>query len=377
MSKRGSFNFPTNGTSFNEARSGVRGNDPDYLYYNAQIINNSTATTTKTFDPSILYQDTRSVPILHDKSSYAVSVENFTLNGAGKNLPVFIPQIREYNSDGSKNRNPNNTVYDVTFTAQYGGTKESPLFTYQSTRSVQWEPENKATWITKPAPLGVYEYPQPEIPYYYCYTYSHWVSLVNKALALAWGDVISAAKNGGVPGLTIIINSLSGSQCVLEDVVGDFVVGAFITSASDQIESVGQITALKNNLPPPNDVPFTIDVISGNFYDGTDIIQDPEFPGQLPDIDIATATIATIKNSTFLVGQPVQCVNPENLVVGGTGTVVSYEGNTVVVYNIDGTFTPGYELNQEPNVGTARITSTSIYDETTVPEILLGTKCPF
>ena len=51
MSKRGSFNFPTSGTSFNEARVSVRGNDPDFLYYNAQIINNSTLTTSKTYDP--------------------------------------------------------------------------------------------------------------------------------------------------------------------------------------------------------------------------------------------------------------------------------------------------------------------------------------
>lgn len=368
MSKRGSFNFPTGG-SFNEARVGVRGNDPDFLYYNAQIINNSTATTTRAFDPAILYQDTRSVPILHDKSSYGVSVENFTINGAGKNLPVFIPQIREFNSDGSLNRNPDNTIYDITFTAQYGGTKENPIFTYQSTRSVQWETENKAVWISKPPALGTYQYPQPEIPYYYCYTYSHWVSLVNKALALAWGDVISAAKNGGVPGLSIVINSLSGSTCTLTQQTGNFVVGAYITSINTQIQSVALI---KQVVPD-----FVIDIISGNFDNDTDIQQDPEFDGQLPGVDLATATIETIVPSTFNVGEQVECLNPSTGAQVGTAIVISYTGNTVVVYNVTGEFIPGYELNQEPNIGTALITTTSIAEETTIPEILLGTKCPF
>jgi hypothetical protein len=368
MSKRGSFNFPQSG-SFDEVRVGVRGSDPDHLYYNAQIINNSTETSSKRLDPDLRYQDTRSTAILQDKSNYAVSVENFTINGAGKNLPVLIPQIREFNSDGSANRNPNNTVYDVTFTVQYGE-QQSPIFTYQSTRSVQWEPENKATWTSQPAALGTYQYPQPEIPYYYCYTYSHWVKLVNKALALAWGDVISAAKNGGVPGLSIVINSLSGSKCTLDNIQGTFVVGARVKSVGTGVTSIAEITSLS---------PFVINVLSGNFTPGTEIEQSADIDGQLPDIEQATAIIDTIIASTFNVGQQVECVNPSTRAVVGTAIVVSYTGNTVVVYNVNpgGVFLPGYLLNQEPDVGTASITTTSIFEEYTVPEILLGTKCPF
>ena len=291
MSKRGGyFRFPTSSNpDFNEVRQGsfTRGSDPDFLYYNAQIINNSTATTQKTYDPDIQYQDTRSVPILQDKSKYAISVENFTLNGVGKNLPIFIPQIREYNSDGSKNTNPNNTVYDITFTAQYGGTKSAPEFVYQSTRSIQWIPENQATWTEQPLAVGTYSYPQEEIPYYYCYTYSHWVKLVNSALALAWADVKAAALAGGVPGLTIVINSLNG---------------------------------------------------------------------------------------TFTKGGLVQ-----DLESGASGFVVEYTSgtNTLILYNIQGTFNPGDTIFQEPDVGTARITTTSFSENVSVPAIQLGTKCPF
>ena len=198
-----------NKVNFEEVRDN-RGNDPDFLFYNAQIINNSTETTSTKNDPAIVFQDTRTMPLLLDKSKYAVSVENFTLNGAGKNLPLFIPQIREFNSDGSTNTNPNNTVYDITFTVQYGGTKENPIFAYSSQRSIQWIPENQAVWTTQPDPVGVYQYPQPEIDYYYCFTYSHWVKLVNNALALAWNDVTNAALKGSFPGITLVINSLNG-----------------------------------------------------------------------------------------------------------------------------------------------------------------------
>ena len=220
MRKRGGFNFELRNQDMDfdnnkNVKIAKRGNDPDFLFYNAQIINNSTATTQKYDDPEIAYQDTRTVPILEDKSKYAISVENFTINGAGKNLPIFIPQIREYNIDGSLNRNPNNTVYDIIFTAQYGGTKTTPELVYQSTRAIQWEPELKASWTDTPVPLPMYKYPQPEIPYYYCYTYSHWLKLVNSTLALAWADVKAAALAGGVPGLTIVINSLNALKVII------------------------------------------------------------------------------------------------------------------------------------------------------------------
>jgi len=188
MSKRGVFNFHTEvNPQFSEIGKQDSSSDPDFLYYNGSIINNSTNTTQSTNDPQIQYQDTRSLPILKDKSKYAVSVENFSLNGVGKVLPVFIPQIRQYfgNSTTVLNTNPNNTIYDVTFTWQYGP-KASPTL-FQSTRTVQWQPQNQAAWTIQP-PIP-YVYPQLEIDYYYCYTYTWWLKLVNSALEMAWGDV--------------------------------------------------------------------------------------------------------------------------------------------------------------------------------------------
>jgi hypothetical protein len=190
MSK-GAFNFNTQAvSSFELARRQEYKSEAEFLYYNAQIINNSTETQSKQQDPDIDFMDTRIRPIVKKVSDYTITVENFTIDGAGKNLPLFIPQIRQYagNSTTVLNRNPNDTIYDITFTWSSSGTQ-----LIQSTRSVQWEPENLATWASRPLPFGEYVGPQPEIPYYYCYTYSHWLKLVNATLACAWQDVKLAA----------------------------------------------------------------------------------------------------------------------------------------------------------------------------------------
>ena len=367
MSK-GGFRFnTTENPNFNDVRSGyAKGSDPEFLYYNAQIINNSTDTTSKVEDPKILFQDTRTMALLQDKSNYGVSVEKFTINGAGKNLPLFIPQIREFNSDGSKNTNPDNTIYDITFTWQYGGTKESPSAVYQSTRSIQWVPENQASWQTKPLPLGQYSYPQPEIPYYYCYSYSHWIKLVNSALACAWQDVKLSATTGGVAGTTIIINSLSGSKVTLDNVSGTFVVGALINQVETDVTSV----AIIDQVSPV----FVISVLEGTFNAGDSFIQDPDFPQQKPDVSLASATIVTLVPSTFTIGGTVQ-----DLETGALGKVISFQGNTLVLYETTGDFNPGDTIFEDVPVmdtGSAKITSVST-SSIVVPPIEFGTKCPF
>lgn len=161
--------------------NGTSNADPDTLYYNAMIINNTTVTTDLENDPAINYQDTRALPLLKDKSKYDVGIENFIINGCGKSLPILIPQIKPGTSQRGTNTNPNNTVYSVTFTWTDG------TYPYQSTRFIQWEPENQASFTV--VPTGTYTGPQISSDYYYVYSYSHWLKLMNSALAMAWGDV--------------------------------------------------------------------------------------------------------------------------------------------------------------------------------------------
>ena len=168
--------------------------DPDYVFYNATIINNTQQTTSNVDDPSLVFQDTRENPLIKDASQYVVSVENFTLNGVTKSLPLFIPQIQANQSD------PNLTIYTVTFglRAVIGGVN----WVAQATETIMWESELVGNGLYTAVPTTAIPR-QVESPYYYCYTYSHWCRLMNKALARAWQRVLESYQDAaaGVAGV--------------------------------------------------------------------------------------------------------------------------------------------------------------------------------
>ena len=149
--------------------------EPDYVYYNATIINNTVQTNQLADDPVITFQDTREVPVVKDSSKYELSVENFTMSGPQKSLPVFIPIINPTSAT-----DVTTTSYAVSFGA-YNGVKY-----VLSTRSIIWVPENAASFTIVPTTALPN---QQQTDYYYCYTYSHWVDLMNTALRTAYNDV--------------------------------------------------------------------------------------------------------------------------------------------------------------------------------------------
>ena len=135
--------------------------DADFVYYTATLVNNSTATEVIGPDPSAVFQDTRDNAVVKDASKYEVSVENFSLNGATKFLPVLIPSMQS----GSSTL----TNYSVTWSVSGGGRYS------QSTQPIVWVPEN--------ANLGL----SPANPeFFYEYSYAHWATLVNAALRAAY-----------------------------------------------------------------------------------------------------------------------------------------------------------------------------------------------
>jgi hypothetical protein len=92
--------------------------DPDYVYYNADIVNNTTDDQTAAGDaiqdPNIVFNETRDYPIIRDISNYNFSIVRFTMNGANLDLPLFIPSIRE----GTGQTNPNLTTYGLAIPLQ-------------------------------------------------------------------------------------------------------------------------------------------------------------------------------------------------------------------------------------------------------------------
>jgi len=165
---------------------------PDRIYYNGTVINNTFKTDKQEDDPPLRFQDQRQIPLVPDASSYEVSVQNFSLNGCTKTLPLFIPQI-----DPQTPTDVTTTIYKISV----GIYNASGSGTYKLvTKPIIWVPENRARYTEVPTTaLPI----QRETDYYYCYTYTHWISLVNNALRAAWTSAIVAGVG----------ESTAGTQC--------------------------------------------------------------------------------------------------------------------------------------------------------------------
>jgi hypothetical protein len=70
--------------------------DADIVYLNLDIINNTTLDPQAAAeqDPQIRFNETRDAPIVKDASKYQFSIVRFVMNGANKDLPLFIPTIK-------------------------------------------------------------------------------------------------------------------------------------------------------------------------------------------------------------------------------------------------------------------------------------------
>jgi hypothetical protein len=168
--------------------------DPDYIYYNASIINNRTNTPyDRSLDPTVRFQETRDVPILNDASKYNFSIIRFTMNGPNKDLPLFIPVIRT----GADN--PTNdvdlTIYSLTLDLVVSNTTgANPVnTTLSATVPLEWVPETLDTTIA-PTPLSSSTQTGQDLSsrYYWCYTYSHWVNITNTAFQQAIANLQTA-----------------------------------------------------------------------------------------------------------------------------------------------------------------------------------------
>lgn len=121
---------------------------PDYIYYNADIINNETAdltadSQTAISDPQIRFNETRDAPLIRDASQYHFSIVRFQMNGAGRDLPLFIPLIDE----GTGQTNVNLTTYGmaIPFSQSWyltaAAANPTTLTVAPPTRFVIYEPE--------------------------------------------------------------------------------------------------------------------------------------------------------------------------------------------------------------------------------------------
>jgi len=221
---------------------------PDILYYNASIVNNNTDDSTNQLpliDPQIRFNETRDTAIIKDASKYQFSIIRFVMNGANKDLPLFIPCIQS--STGQVNVNLTEYGLGITWEGQIGGTQYNfaPDLTYaiylpetqntvlaptpRTMASPDYVPTfvggNDVGWVSSRnyyfgnivyyTPNGLYYSALPSLTtnnnqppdtsplfwaqasselgqsqdlstrYYWVYTYSHWVDIINTTLDTA------------------------------------------------------------------------------------------------------------------------------------------------------------------------------------------------
>jgi len=156
--------------------------DSDIVYLNVDVINNRTVDLGLGTDPSIRFSETRDTPIINDASKYYFSIIRFQMNGAGRDLPIFVPQVQIGQTD------PDLTVYSTTLKATVAyDIPTVGVRTFNSTKRVfiNYVPES----VSAPTPQPPMTRQDLNSKYYFVYTFQHWVNLVNTALTTAMAQI--------------------------------------------------------------------------------------------------------------------------------------------------------------------------------------------
>jgi hypothetical protein len=184
--------------------AGGSASEPDYIYYNADIINNKTDDITfaglATPDPQIRFNETRDTALIRDSSKYHFSIVRFTMNGPNRDLPLFIPNIQTGQS------NPNLTTYSVALSYQQSWNTNLGVISFALTplpTFIQYAPETQNT-VLAPIPRPPTTEQDLSSRYYWVYTYQHWLDLVNYTISQAHQTLYTQfqAAWAAYPGLT-------------------------------------------------------------------------------------------------------------------------------------------------------------------------------
>jgi hypothetical protein len=141
-----------------------------HIYYNINISNDYSGydissngqimqVNTNDKELQLVFNQSRAQPYLINPSKYFLSVQRFTIESP--NLPVFICQ--PVVGQGNVNR----TIYQIAMQKQSDGTT-----VYDE---IIWQPDDK----TVPVPSGTVTSSWQTNKYYYCYSYQHFIDLIN------------------------------------------------------------------------------------------------------------------------------------------------------------------------------------------------------
>jgi hypothetical protein len=180
------------------------GADSDMIYYNATMT--TTQNADATVDPLVKFNESRDAPIVRNASQYYFSIIRFSMNGANKNLPLFIPVIQTNSFVYTIQTDPNQTIYSCAipyqriwyYTNSAGGvaqktftitTESIPLIYRSETQNLQVAPVPYVDTIVGLSKQDL------STRYYWVYTYKHWVTLVNETFRAAMFRTWQEFKN--------------------------------------------------------------------------------------------------------------------------------------------------------------------------------------
>lgn len=204
---------------------------PDYVYYNASVLNNSTNTTSNVRpDPQVRFQEIRDAPLIYNSGDYHFSILRIAMNGVGRDLPIFIPQTTGIVNSEVIGVDPNTGKDIIELSADVNETVYGLAFSYEQIfsqyvsstvsndvivrvapppRFVIYEPETVNSVLAPlPSEQSIIDGNPQDLStrYYWVYTYQHWLDLVNKtilnpadldgsngyAFTCCWGDTYQA-----------------------------------------------------------------------------------------------------------------------------------------------------------------------------------------
>lgn len=174
--------------AFNRGKFDMYGgpsDEPSYVYYNCDIINNRTDDVNQALlaqpDPQIRFNETRDTALIKDASQYEFSIIRFTMNGANRDLPLFIPNI------ATGQANVNLTNYSVAISYQQSWNTNLGVVSFNITPLPTFaiyipEVQNPVLAPTPRPPTIVQDLSSR---YYWVFTYQHWIDIVNQTILQA------------------------------------------------------------------------------------------------------------------------------------------------------------------------------------------------
>jgi len=175
------------------------------IYYDATMTSTKTADLTVSQPPQpVKFNETRDAPIVRDASQYNFSIIKFTMNGPGRELPLFIPLIQTNGTVTATGAqiDPNLTIYSLA-TAYQRRWNYTTNVGAAATALITLAPENSPI-VYIPEIQNPLIAPVPQVPatgiakqdlstrYYWVYTYTHFASLVNNALYQSYVNLWAA-----------------------------------------------------------------------------------------------------------------------------------------------------------------------------------------